>query len=124
MTATTPASSASEEQDQPARESESGGHAPRWPAALSGVVAAAVALSLTELLAGLFSAIPSLLYAIGSGVIDLGAGTPVKDIAVSLFGTNDKTALVLGTAVFALVFGGVLGLLARRFGMATAAVGF
>ena len=48
--------------------------------------------------------------AVGNGVVDLGSGTPVKDIAIRLFGTGEKTALVIGTVLLALIFGILLGL--------------
>lgn len=87
---------------------------PIWISAVSGAVAAAAALGVSALLAGLYGPIPSLLLAVGNGVIDLVAGTPLKAIAIALFGTNDKTALIYGTVVLTLLFGAVLGLVARR----------
>jgi DMSO/TMAO reductase YedYZ molybdopterin-dependent catalytic subunit len=86
----------------------------RARAAALGVGAVAVALGVGELIAGLVRPVPSLVLAIGDGVVDLGAGTPVKTIAVALFGTSEKTALVIGTVVLALVIGAGLGVLARR----------
>ncbi len=96
----------------------------RWPAVLAGLAATAVALGLSELLAGLVGPVPSLVYAIGNAVVDLGAGTPVKDIAIALFGTNEKTALIIGTVVVALLVGGGLGRLAQRRGLLVAGLGF
>ena len=95
-----------------------------WPAALSGLAATAVALGVSELLAGLVAPIPSLVLAIGNAVVDIGAGTPVKRIAVALFGTNEKTALIVGTVVLALIVGAGLGRLAQRRGLVPAAAGF
>ncbi|MEE8599914.1 molybdopterin-dependent oxidoreductase [Euzebya tangerina] len=95
----------------------------RWPLAISGLVATAVALGATEVLAGVVAPVPSLVQAVGNGVIDLGAGTPVKDIAIALFGTNEKSALVIGTVILALLFGTGLGL-ASRHSLVPATVGF
>src|SRR5918994_1860760 len=61
--------------------------------ALAGAVAAAVALGAGELVAGLDDGGPSLVTAIGDEIIDRFAGS-LKDLAVELFGTNDKAALV------------------------------
>ncbi len=98
--------------------------APRRWAALAGLVATATALAAAELLAGLVSRVPSLVLAVGNGVVELGAGSRVKQIAIALFGTNEKQALVIGTVILALLFGAGLGVLARRRGLAWAAAGF
>ncbi|MGI9017057.1 MAG: molybdopterin-dependent oxidoreductase [Euzebya sp.] len=95
-----------------------------WPAALAGAVASVVALGFSEFLAGLIQPIPSLLLAIGTGVIDLGAGSRLKEIAIALFGTNEKSALVIGTVILAVGFGAALGLAVRRASLVVAAVGF
>jgi DMSO/TMAO reductase YedYZ molybdopterin-dependent catalytic subunit len=81
----------------------------RRNAALAGGVAALFALGLSELLTGLISTVPSLIVAIGTGVIDL-APPAVKDFAIETFGTADKPALVIGIVVLSVVFGGLLGL--------------
>ncbi len=81
----------------------------RWKAALAGGVAALFALGLSELLTGLISTVPSLIVAIGTGVIDL-APPAVKDFAIETFGTADKPALIVGIVVLSVVFGGLLGL--------------
>jgi DMSO/TMAO reductase YedYZ molybdopterin-dependent catalytic subunit len=84
----------------------------RYPA-LAGVAAAAVALGLGELVASLVSARSAPLVAVGSAVIDAAPG-PVKDFAIGLFGTNDKLALQIGTAVVLFVIAAGLGILAAR----------
>lgn len=91
-------------------------------AALAGLVAAAVALGLTELWAGLLAEAPSLVVAVGGVVIDE-VPAVVKEVAIALFGVRDKVALVVGTLVLAGAFGAVLGLLAAR-GLWRGAVGF
>ena len=91
-------------------------------AALAGGVATAVALGLSELLAGLIAGTTSLVAAIGQAVIDR-QPPGAKDLFVALFGTNDKLALEVVVVLAALVFGAGLGLLARR-SFAAAAIGF
>jgi DMSO/TMAO reductase YedYZ molybdopterin-dependent catalytic subunit len=88
----------------------------------AGVVAAAVALATTELVGGLVGSGPPLVPAVGSRIIDLGAGS-LKDFAVSVFGTNDKPALVIGIVLVCLLAGWGIGRAARRHRWA-APVGF
>lgn len=75
---------------------------------VSGGVAAALALAATEVASGLIRGIPSLVVAVGDVIIDF-APFAVVESAISVFGTNDKTALVVGTVVVALLIGGWLG---------------
>jgi DMSO/TMAO reductase YedYZ molybdopterin-dependent catalytic subunit len=82
-------------------------------AAVCGVVAAAVALAVGEVVTGLRGAGPSLVTAVGSEFIDRFAAS-LKDLAVQLFGTNDKRALVIGIVVTSLLIGAALGVAARR----------
>jgi DMSO/TMAO reductase YedYZ molybdopterin-dependent catalytic subunit len=91
-------------------------------AAIAGGVAAAVALGLSELLAGILPGSTSLVAAVGQVVIDL-QPPGAKDLVVALFGTNDKLALEVVVAAAAIAIGAVLGVLARRT-FAIAAVGF
>ncbi|QXG75250.1 molybdopterin-dependent oxidoreductase [Modestobacter sp. L9-4] len=92
----------------------------RLLAALAGLLAAAVALGVAELFAGLIGAASSPVIAVGNAAITL---TPesVKQFAIRTFGQNDKIALVVGTliiiAVYALVIG-LVGLANRRLGVA------
>src|SRR3990172_8819761 len=83
----------------------------RWGSA--GLVGASVALGVGELAAGLFTAIPSPLAAVGGAVVD---GSPpwLKDFAISTFGTADKTALAAGTVVLAAMLGWFAGVAGRR----------
>ncbi len=80
---------------------------------LAGLLAVAVALGVSELLAGLVSGVPSLVTAVGSALIPL-FPAPVVEFAKTTFGTSDKAALTIGTVVIALLVGGGLGLVARR----------
>jgi hypothetical protein len=94
---------------------------PRGWAALAGSAAAASALAVGELVAGLAGGgQPSPVSVVGAAFIDRFAAS-LKDIAVALFGTNDKVALVVGIVVVSLGAGAVLGVAAsRRFVVAIA----
>lgn len=85
---------------------------------LAGAVAAGVGLGVSELLAGLVGGIPSLIEGLGNWVID-NVPTSVKDLAIALFGTNDKLALLVGIALVTLLVGALVGAFSReRFGLA------
>ncbi|MFZ0627241.1 MAG: molybdopterin-dependent oxidoreductase [Acidimicrobiia bacterium] len=85
---------------------------------LSGIGAAGLALGVSELAAGLVGGFPSLIQGLGNWVIDI-VPKSVKDVAIQLFGTHDKLALVIGIVVVTLLIGGLVGVLARsRFGIA------
>jgi DMSO/TMAO reductase YedYZ molybdopterin-dependent catalytic subunit len=87
---------------------------------VAGAVAAGVALGVSELACGIAGEGPSLVSAIGTEFIDRFAAS-LKDLAVSLFGTNDKTALVVGIVVVSVLFGALLGIAAAwRFWIGTA----
>ncbi|MEJ7770704.1 MAG: molybdopterin-dependent oxidoreductase [Geodermatophilaceae bacterium] len=90
--------------------------------ALAGLISAAVALGIGELLAGLVGPNSSPVIAIGGAVIDA-TPRPLKDFAITTFGESDKIALVVGTLVLLAVFAMVLGLLAwTRLKLAAAGV--
>ncbi|MCU1547356.1 MAG: oxidoreductase [Arthrobacter sp.] len=82
-------------------------------AAVAGVAAAGVVLSVAELAGAFFPARATPIIALGSTFIDF---TPpwMKDFAIATFGTNDKMALFVGMAVTILILAGVLGVLAYR----------
>ncbi len=86
---------------------------PRGRAALSGAVAAGLALGLTELAAGLTESVPSALSSVGGYVVD-SAPPVVKDTAITVFGTADKGALAIGTVIIAVLIGAVIGPWAAR----------
>ena len=95
---------------------------PTAVAAAAGVVSAAVALGVGEAVTGLEGPGPSLVTAVGTEFIDRFAAS-LKDLAVRLFGTNDKPALVVGIVITSLLLGAVFGIAAaRRF--AVGVVGF
>jgi len=82
-------------------------------AAASGAVGAAAALAAGQLLAVVLDVAPSPLLAVGGEFVDRFAAQ-LKELAVSLFGTNDKAALVLGTIVVSILLGALAGVGARR----------
>jgi DMSO/TMAO reductase YedYZ molybdopterin-dependent catalytic subunit len=92
---------------------------------LSGALAAGLGLGVSELIAGVFTQVPSLVEALGNWVID-NVPSGVKELAISLFGTNDKLVLLISIAAVAIVIGAVVGMFAReRFWLAVVAfVGF
>ncbi|MGD9704768.1 MAG: molybdopterin-dependent oxidoreductase [Acidimicrobiia bacterium] len=76
-----------------------------------GVLAAALGLGIAEMVAGTSRRLASPVVSIGDRVIDrVPAG--IKQLAIDWFGTNDKTALVVGILV-------VLAILAAPVGIAT-----
>jgi DMSO/TMAO reductase YedYZ molybdopterin-dependent catalytic subunit len=81
-------------------------------AAIAGVVAAASALAVGELVAAFAGGAPSPLVGVGTAVIDL-APPGSKELVVALFGTNDKVALNVLVALAVLAAGAGIGLLAR-----------
>ena len=81
--------------------------------ALSGVLAAAVALGIGEFIAGFTGANSSPRIVVGTAMINL-APPPVKEFAIQQFGENDKTALLTGILAALLVLAVVAGLLALR----------
>ncbi|MGH9209293.1 MAG: molybdopterin-dependent oxidoreductase [Acidimicrobiales bacterium] len=82
-------------------------------AALVGVVSAALALGVGELVAGLESRLASPVETVAAQVIDM-APLPLERFAIETFGSNDKFALVVGILSSCLVFAVTLGIAARR----------
>jgi hypothetical protein len=82
-------------------------------AALAGVAAAAVVLSVAELIGAFFTARATPLMALGSTFIDF---TPpwLKDFAIATFGTNDKAALFAGMGLTIFLLACVVGVVAYR----------
>lgn len=85
----------------------------RWHGIAAGLLAAAIALGVGELISGLVRGTASPVLSVGSYVID---HTPpsVKVFAIRQFGTNDKPALIIGTTVMLALFAAGVGDLARR----------
>jgi DMSO/TMAO reductase YedYZ molybdopterin-dependent catalytic subunit len=100
---------------------------PPHPSALAGaaagVLTAAVAMGVGQLVAGLTVAQSSPVLAVGQAAIDL-TPLPVKDFAISTFGANDKNALLAGILVILAAFAAVIGILAvRRLALGLAGLG-
>src|SRR6478752_3957960 len=94
-----------------------------WPA-LAGVAAVAFGLGVAELVASMLAPRASPVLVVGSLMIDL-APPWAKDAAISLFGTADKLALLVGIALVLLVAAAGVGILELRrpwFGAALFAV--
>lgn len=81
--------------------------------ALAGALGAAAALAVIELVTLLDSTGDSVTEATGNAFIDAFAAS-LKDLAVALFGKNDKAALLIGTAIIAMLIGAWLGMRALR----------
>jgi len=82
-------------------------------AALVGLLAAGVTLAIAELGALLLAPASSPLLAVGSLVIDLVPGW-LKSLVISLFGTDDKTVLLITLAVLVAALAAVIGILEYR----------
>ena len=89
----------------------------RSQAAVSGVVAGAVALGVAELLAGILPGAASPVIAIGDLIISL-QPPGAKQLMVELFGDADKLVLNLAIVAVALGAAAAIGLLARHHPMA------
>jgi DMSO/TMAO reductase YedYZ molybdopterin-dependent catalytic subunit len=90
---------------------------PRHPSALAGAVAgilaAAVAVGVAQLAAGLTVPQSSPVLAVGQATIDL-TPEPIKNFTISEFGVNDKNILLGGILILLTVFAAVIGILAVR----------
>lgn len=83
-------------------------------AAISGFIAVAAAIATGHLIAGLLlKPQASPFVAVGNAAIDR-TPSAVKDFAIRNFGTNDKTALLVGMAVVLALAGIAFGLVSRR----------
>ncbi|HKJ57216.1 MAG TPA: molybdopterin-dependent oxidoreductase [Nitriliruptoraceae bacterium] len=90
---------------------------PRWEAALSGVAGAGLALGLTELAAGLFDGMPSLLDSVAAQVIQVLPGG-LLTWGIETFGESDRAVIGTSIALVVLLIGAFAGL-ARRAGRTT-----
>jgi DMSO/TMAO reductase YedYZ molybdopterin-dependent catalytic subunit len=92
--------------------------------ALAGILAAAVALGVAELAAALIGPASAPVIAVGETAINL-TPIPVKDFAITHFGSHDKQALVAGILVMLAGFAALIGAAAVRrigYGLAGLAV--
>jgi hypothetical protein len=81
--------------------------------ALAGLIAAAVALGVAELVAGLVGRAASPVVAVGNAAITL-VPEPLKEYAIRTFGARDKLALVSGVLVVVAIYAIAVGLVALR----------
>ncbi|MEV7806328.1 molybdopterin-dependent oxidoreductase [Microbispora sp. NPDC088329] len=86
---------------------------PAWAAALTGLVAGAVALGAAQIVAGLIDPGAAPVVAVGGAMVD---STPawLKEWAIRTFGSGDKPVLLGGIVVVLALVAAGLGLLARR----------
>jgi DMSO/TMAO reductase YedYZ molybdopterin-dependent catalytic subunit len=82
-------------------------------AALAGLLSAAVALGVAEMLAALVGPTSSPVVAVGDAAITL-TPEPVKGFAIRTFGESDKIALVVGTLVLIALVACAVGVVARH----------
>ena len=80
---------------------------------IAGLLTAAVALGVGQLVSGLSARQGSPAVVVGQAAIDL-APPPVKNFAISAFGANDKTALVTGILIVLAIFAALIGVAAMR----------
>ncbi|MFW5473614.1 molybdopterin-dependent oxidoreductase [Knoellia sp. CPCC 206450] len=85
---------------------------PRWPYAVSGLLAAAAGAAAGHLVAAFVAPEASPVLAVGSQVIDA-TPTPVKEWAVRTMGTADKPILIGSVAVVTLLLAAAAGLVSR-----------
>jgi DMSO/TMAO reductase YedYZ molybdopterin-dependent catalytic subunit len=78
-----------------------------------GVLTAAVAMGIGQLVSGLTVRQGAPWAVVGEAAINL-APPPVKNFAISAFGSNDKNVLVAGILVVLAIFAAVVGVLALR----------
>src|SRR6201996_9320245 len=80
---------------------------------ITGLLTAAVAMGVGQLVSGLTVRQGAPWAVVGEAAINL-APPPVKNFAISAFGSNDKTVLVAGILVVLAIFAAVIGVLALR----------
>ena len=81
--------------------------------AIAGILTGAVAIGIGQLVSGLTVSQGAPWAVVGEAAINL-APAPVKNFAISSFGSNDKNVLVLGILVILAIFAAVVGVLALR----------
>ncbi len=75
---------------------------------MAGILAGGLALGVAQLVAGLISSGSSPVVAVGQLSIDF-TPPPVKNFAISAFGSHDKIVLVGGILVVLAIFAAVIG---------------
>ncbi len=87
--------------------------APRWWGALAGMTAVLAALGAGQLAAGFQSDAKHPVVSVGDRVIDH-VPAAIKRFGIDLFGTSDKTALIIGTIIIMCLLGAAAGVIALR----------
>lgn len=82
-------------------------------ARVAGAVAALVALAVGELVSATAGTDQSLIASVGTQFINQFAG-PLKDLAIALFGTNDKVALIIGILIVSTLLGAAFSVASTR----------
>ncbi|MCY4113340.1 MAG: molybdopterin-dependent oxidoreductase [Chloroflexi bacterium] len=83
------------------------------PAGLAGVLSGLLAVGVSELYAGIFGGLPSLLVSMSGRIVDL-SPRAMEEFAISVFGTSDKLALIIFLVVLTAIFSATLGVVALR----------
>ena len=83
------------------------------PAGLAGILSGLLAVGVSELYAGIFGGLPSLLVSMSGRIVDL-SPRAMEEFAISVFGTSDKLALVIFLVVLTAIFSATLGVAALR----------
>ena len=89
------------------------GGAPWWVGPLVGVLSLGAGLVLAELLAALLTTNSSTVVEVGNRVVDL-VPKPMRDWAISTFGTNDKLVLLVGVGAVLIALAAVVGVMSLR----------
>ena len=97
---------------------ESGGRLARrlnsWArGSLAGLLSGLLAVGVSELYAGIFGGLPSLLVSMSGRIVDL-SPRAMEEFAISVFGTSDKLALVIFLVALSGIFSATLGVVALR----------
>jgi len=94
----------------------------RLLAAAVGLAAGAASLAVAELIAAVGTTARSPILDVGDRVIDL-VPPWLKDVAIQLFGTNDKLALLAGIGLILALYSAAVGILAMRHRLLPGIVG-
>ena len=82
--------------------------------ALAGMVSAALALAFGELIASITNKTTSLVLAVGEFIVDITPGDLVRS-SIETLGNSQKIILLTGVTTLSILFGGLLGLLSKRY---------
>ena len=85
----------------------------RYQAALSGMVSAALALAVGEIVASVTNKTTSLVLAVGEFIVEVTPGDVVRT-SIETLGNSQKVVLLSSITVISILFGAFLGLLSRK----------